>query len=89
MNQSQRQTIGSLRKPTTAATLKGSQISKITSPVNRRKLDYNQSSCKPTQSLYFSNENFTIFQDIQEIHCNIDKGEIKIDNTVISKTERN
>ena len=39
----------------------------------------NRTYQKPSKS-QFANENFSIFQDLQDIHRLIDKGEIKIDN---------
>ena len=38
---------------------------------------------KPGKPIQFSNEQFSIFQDLQEIHQKIDRGEIKIDNMLI------
>ena len=78
-----------MKKPTTAATGIRSQISRATQPGYRSYYDHNQSFHRPTQSVYFANENFTVFHDMQEVHQRIDEGEIKIDNTTLLKVDHN
>ena len=78
----------------TASTIKESQTSRHTGPVIPLRTDHmlslpNRAFQKATskQPIQFAGEHFSIFQDLQDIHRRIDKGEIQIDDLAIRKPE--